>query len=90
MAPNNNGNDGAEPEVDLWSGGLKWALEEGYQSGENLQGVRKELLLWLENLNELIQVLGPQATAADVLERAVDEGDDDPELPDDDDDDDDD
>ena len=61
-----------EPAVEIWSGGLQWALKAGYRPTDTLAGVRQELGLWLENLNELIQAFGPKAHVGDVLARAGD------------------
>lgn len=68
-----DGDNGAEQEIEIWSGGLKWALEKGYRPSENLATVRQEIALWLENLDELIEVLGPKAEVGDVLAKAADD-----------------
>ena len=60
------------PDAEVWSGGLHWALKEGYRPADTLDGVRQELRLWLENLDELIGALGPKATVGDVLTAAGD------------------
>jgi len=81
-------NGGPQPEVEIWSGGLKWALENGYRKTEALQTVRQELLLWLENLDELIKALGPKATVGETLAQATDEDGEDDSFDDEDDEDD--
>jgi hypothetical protein len=68
----NDDNKGDE-EIEIWSGGLKWALKEGYRKSEHLETVRQELVLWLENLDELIDALGPKAEVGEVLEMAADD-----------------
>ena len=51
---------------------MQWALKEGYRPTDTLAGVRQELGLWLENLDELIQAFGPKASVGDVLARVDD------------------
>lgn len=71
-----DGKNDADQEIEIWSGGLKWALEKGYRKSETLGTVREELGLWLENLDELIDVFGPKAEVGEVLEKAADDEDD--------------
>lgn len=67
MAPDNRNR---EPEIEIWSGGLHWALQKGYRRTDTLESVHEELLLWLENLRELMKELGPKTKVGDVLARA--------------------
>ncbi len=60
------------PEAEIWSGGLQWALQEGYRKTDSLESVKQELGLWMENLDELLLAFGPKAKVGDVIAAAGD------------------
>jgi hypothetical protein len=73
-----------QPDVEIWCGGLQWALREGYRKTDTLEGVKQEITLWLENLDELIKAFGPKGSVGEVLEKAGDPEEWDPDAEDDD------